>query len=324
MQILFVASESKRGVVSPIVFNQSEAIKCLNVSIDIFTLKSGVVNYFLGIFILRKNLISKDYDLIHAHYGLCGLVSLIARKREKIIVSFMGDDIIGSRKLDGSIFLISKLFAILNRFLARLFYDFVIVKSQEMLVKLGNNTKASVIPNGVDLKVFQSKTKKESLEKIGWNPEMKHIIFVSNPKRLEKNYSLAKKAHGLTNNSSIQLHIIYDIPNNKLFDYYNAADTLLMTSFHEGSPNVIKEAMACNCPAVCTDVGDVKKLFGKIEGYFLVSKDPQDIADKLIQAIEFREHYRFSKGRNRITELGLDSKVVAKKILNTYNNLLIR
>src|SRR4030042_4531165 len=103
-----------------------------------------------------------------------------------------------------------------------------------------------------------------------------------------------------------------------IIHYLNAADVLLLTSFHEGSPNVIKEAMACNCPVVSTDVGDVRWVVGNTSGYYISSFDPGELAEKIKLAIVFREKHRQTNGRDRISELGLDSETVAKKIIDVY------
>ena len=93
------------------------------------------------------------------------------------------------------------------------------------------------------------------------------------------------------------------------------ADLLLSTSRLEGTPNVIKEAMACNCPIVSTNVGDVSWLLGNLEGHYICKNDPIDLASKIEQAFEFGQR---TEGRRRIIELKLDSESIAKRIEKVY------
>ncbi len=66
-----------------------------------------------------------------------------------------------------------------------------------------------------------------------------------------------------------------------------AADCLLLTSRSEGSPQVVKEAMACGCPIVSVDVGDVRERVEGIEGcYVAKSRTPQELADLLRTALQ--------------------------------------
>jgi teichuronic acid biosynthesis glycosyltransferase TuaC len=118
------------------------------------------------------------------------------------------------------------------------------------------------------------------------------------------------------------LHVINCVSIDELKYFYSAADLLLLTSFHEGSPNVIKEAMACNCPIVSTNVGDVPEVIGKTEGCFLASFDPIDVAEKMRFALEFAQTKGRTNGRQRIIELGLDSETVSAKIIEVYNKVL--
>ena len=101
--------------------------------------------------------------------------------------------------------------------------------------------------------------------------------------------------------------------------YLNAADVLLLTSKWEGSPNILKEAMACNCPIVSTDVGDVKWLLGDLEGHYLSSFDAVDFSKKIKQAFIFGKR---TCGRKRIYELGLDSENIADRIITIYNMVI--
>ena len=101
--------------------------------------------------------------------------------------------------------------------------------------------------------------------------------------------------------------------------YLNASDLLLSTSLWEGSPNVIKEAMACNCPIVTTNVGDVKWLLDGVEGCLITTNDPKDVADKIKKALNFKGR---TKGRDKLISLGLDSEHIAKKIIKVYEEVI--
>lgn len=101
--------------------------------------------------------------------------------------------------------------------------------------------------------------------------------------------------------------------------HHNAADVVLLTSLWEGSPNAIKEAMACNCPVVSTDVGDVREVIGNTEGCYISSFEPRDVAKKIQMALDFSKR---TNGKQSIIELGLDSKTVANKIINIYTKVI--
>jgi glycosyltransferase involved in cell wall biosynthesis len=233
----------------------------------------------------------------------------------------MGDDILGSNRADGSITYLSRFIALVNIFFARRLYNHSIAKSEEILKRINSN-KVTLIPNGVDLSLYQILDRQISRSKIGLLKGKILVIFASNPTRTEKNYSLAEKAIILLNDVNILVLCLYEKTQEELVNYYNAADLLLLTSFHEGSPNVVKEAMACNCPVVSTDVGAVKHLFGDSPGYFVTSFDPLDVAAKIKLAIEYRQKYGQTSGRKRIIEMGLDSESVADRLIEAYEKVL--
>jgi len=228
----------------------------------------------------------------------------------------MGDDLVGANDLNGKIRLLSLLLVKLNRFLAKYFYDFNIVKSKEMqnVLKISNSV---VISNGVDFSRFFEIDKETSRKKLDLIKDIKQVLFCSDPKRPEKNFKLANEAVALLPFSNVELSVIYNLKQEDLVHYYNAADCLILTSFHEGSPNVIKEAMACNIPIVSTDVGDVKDVISKTNGCFISSFEPNDVADKIQKAFEYDKR---TTGREDIKHL--ESSIVAKKIINIYKIVL--
>lgn len=315
MKVLFVSSGKADGKPGPIVQEQGNSLIKKGIKVDFFAItKKGLLGHLMEAKRLRNVLSQTKYDIVHAHYGISAIVALLARKGNRMIVSFMGDDILGSNDADGRIKIGSLVLAQINKWLAKRFYDFSIVKSREMHKKL-NVSNSEIIPNGVDCNLFTPLKKNES--------DKKQIIFVSNPERAEKNFSLAKKSVELLNDKSIELKCIYGKEQKDLVAFYNAADVLVLTSFHEGSPNVVKEAMACNCPVVSVNVGDVKELMENVEGCYLSVFDAENIKSNLLKAMEFRKNKIFTKGRDRIIERKLDSDSVAERIITLYKKVLV-
>jgi glycosyltransferase involved in cell wall biosynthesis len=321
MKILFVYSNNG-NLGSSIVLSQARSLKEMNIDLDYYPIDNkGFFGYIKHILILRSYLRNSRFSIIHAHYGLCGLVALFSRKREKIIVSFMGDDLLGSTGNHCEVTLFSKILIMINTYFSRWFYDISIVKSQEMLKVLKNNKKAIVLPNGVDLEIFKPVEKTLAMQKANFVEDKFNIIFVADDGRKEKNFPLAMNAVRLIKNYASKLHVLKNVPVNDLSYYYSAADVLIMTSFHEGSPNVIKEAMACNCPIVSTDVGDISYVIGNTEGCYITSFDPIDISNKIILAMEFsRDHIR-TKGREQLFQLGLRRENIATEIIRIYGSM---
>ena len=307
MKILFVSSGNNKFGISPIVYNQGESIKKYGLYIDYFTIVGkGVFGYLKNVFLIKKK-IKKKYDLIHAHYSLSAFAATLAFPNIPLVVSLMGTD---SQ--------MNLFWRLLIKVCYLAFWDHTIVKSKSMKESLHLN-KASVIPNGVDLNKFKLRDKLEIRKKLGLNGNKKYILFLSNPDRLEKNFSLAKNAVDILPDPSIILLPIFDKKHNEAIDYLNASDILLMTSLWEGSPNAVKEAMACNIPIVSTNVGDVREVIGNTEGCYITSFKAEDVADKIKKALQFGKR---TNGRQRIIELGLDSETIAKKIIKVYEEVL--
>ena len=204
---------------------------------------------------------------------------------------------------------------IVTWFFYRYIWKVTIVKSGE----LQNFFPSSVIiPNGVDCSNFRPIARELALEITGFNSSEKNIIFVAeDPDSVVKNSALAKESVLLLKDENIRLHFISGREFEELPYFYNAADVLLLTSLSEGSANVIKEAMACNCPIVATDVGDIKEVVGSTEGCFITDFDAKEVAAKLELALMFGKR---THGRDTIQHL--DSKIIRERIIEIYKNSL--
>ncbi|MCJ7448589.1 MAG: glycosyltransferase family 4 protein [Bacteroidales bacterium] len=304
MKVLFVSS-GKSGNVGNVVRNQGESLKAAGIEIDYYIIKPGLSGYLSAIPDISKTFKRGNYDLAHAHYSLSGFAASLAGC-SPLVVSLMGSDAFMSGFL-----------RTITQFFYKYKWDTTIVKTRQMK-ELLRMKRAQIIPNGVDIERFKPITMTEARTHINYQSDKKIILFISDPNRTEKNYDLAKEATAIVHNNNIELKQIYNVPNAEVPYYLNAADVLLLTSKYEGSVNVVKEAMACNCPVVSTDVGDVKWMTGGIEGCYITSFEPEAVADKIKAALAFG---KITNGRERIIELGLDSETIARRVVALYEEV---
>lgn len=308
MKVLIICSGNS-GNISTFVQEQALAVRKKGIEVDYFPIIGKNYSGYLGNLAKIKIKISTfDPDLIHAHFGLSALLSNFQR-RVPVISTFHGSDIWVYRK---------------NRFfsqIAHLLSTHTIIVDPGMSEYLIFSKRVTNIPCGVEETTFSPVEKHTAIEKMNLSSDKVNILFASKFDYFEKNYKLAKQAlHILGEGFNLIELKNYSRPQVNLL--LNGCDLALMTSISEGSPQIIKEAMACNCPIVSTDVGDVKKVLGNTNGCYITSFSPADVAEKIKAAVEFRKKTGYTLGRERIIELGLDSESVAGKVIEVYKKVL--
>lgn len=318
MKVIFIASGNKKGGsnVSAFVQSQYDSLKKEELEMRLVgTEGKGAKAYLRAAWKLRKMIREFRPDVVHGHYSLCGWVANIACfglcKKPKIVVSILGSFPTKGKKLK------------LVRWSIQHLWDATIVKSQQTASQLG--LPVNIIPNGVNLEIFEAKSKVDSRKLVGFEDGKKYIIWCSNPDRPEKDWALATEGVRELENKGIRAKLIavYNKTPEEVCTYMNAADCLLLTSVSEGSPNVIKEAMACNCPIVTTNVGDVEERLAGLEGCFIVpervrelgNERVRDVAQALKTALEFGKR---TEGRKRIIADQLEISQIAKRIIKIY------
>jgi glycosyltransferase involved in cell wall biosynthesis len=211
------------------------------------------------------------------------------------------------------------MYKLLICFFARFFHwKAIIVKSQDMYDDL-QIKRAMIVPNGVDLDLFKPMDKTMCRQGLGWDVEKKSVLFPANPSRPEKDFVLAKESVDLLDRE-VKIHVFEQVEHQRTPLFFNAADVVLLTSKWEGSPNVIKEALACGCPIVSTDVGDVRERMAGVEGcYVAITREPKELAELIQKALLFKGR---TKGRDRIVADGLDNRQVAKRLVEIYERAL--
>lgn len=320
VKVLFVSSGNSETGISPIVRNQGESLKN-GIDLDYFTIVGkGAKGYLKNILRLRRFLTTNTYDLIHAHYTLSGWVAVLSFSQLPIIVSYMGSDTYGSYKENGKRKFLSNT-QLLSAKLLQPFVKSIIVKSKNLEKYIYLKGKVNTIPNGVNFDTFRPQNKNTAKKLIGLDPKTKYVLFLGDRNNKRKNFNLLNKAKKLSNGKYKTISP-YPIDHNKITFFLNACDVLVMTSYNEGSPNVIKEAMACNCPIVSTDVGDIKWVIGDTLGCYLSSFNPRDVASNLLHALEYSEKYGRTEGRKRLIKLGLDTETIANRIIDVYKSVI--
>ncbi|WP_262177329.1 glycosyltransferase family 4 protein [Haloarcula laminariae] len=256
--------------------------------------------------ILKSSLV-EDYDLVHINSGVVAPLGL-GQPQRPVVMTFWGDDVLGDR-LGGLQPKLTKLCATRS--------DHVIVRSQEMKDALPCD--ATIIPSGVDMSLFSPMDQVRAQEAVGWNPDERHVIFPYHPSNEKKRYPVARETVERVDEAvdeRVRLQVVDDVDFDDMPLYYNAADALLMPSLREGSPNTVKEAMACNLPVVSTEAGDTRTRLGPVDNSYVCSTD-SELVDGLIAVLESGAR---SDGREFVEEVSLER--MGERILSIYESVL--
>lgn len=287
-----------------------------DISFRIYNIRGNInkLEYIKSLYKIYQIIEREEVDLIHVHYGLSGLFLLNPFKKIKIpiILTLHGGDIQAEQGKWFQLFLVKHI-------LKRVNHVITLNKKMDKYVKrfVCNST---IIPCSVDTDFFtpipssiNNTTKSNSI----------NIIFPSSHNRAVKNYPLFQKTIQILQNkyklicNEIELK---DMNREQIRDEYRNADIMLMTSISEGSPQVIKEAMACNLPIVTTLVGDVDYLLdGVANSGWVFPHDENLLAEKTYDIIESKA--KGINSREKIFKLQLDAKNVSTNIVQIYTSL---
>ena len=337
MKILIVASD-KNGRFAPFIDEQITALQARGMEVLRYGITGkGIIGYLRELPALRRAIKQHHPDIIHAHYGLSGLLANLQR-RVPVVTTYHGSDINVPAILRFS--KIAMRLSAYNIFVSKRNIDLAIgQRGDEAKRRLG---KYSLLPCGVNLPKPWSEMQHQQVEQLTLNQwvqevlsaDAKHVLFAGAFDNAVKDPELAKSVIAFYNEAMGNRQWAIDLDANrqiKLIELkgytrdqvtalmYNC-DALLMTSKTEGSPQVVKEAMACGCPIVSVDVGDVAERVSGVEGCYVVpTREPKDIAEALLKAIQFGGK---TNGREKIVEYGLSNDQVAKRLQAIYDSIL--
>jgi glycosyltransferase involved in cell wall biosynthesis len=271
--------------------------------------------YAEAILRVRKLAASGKFDMVHAHYGLTGFVA--AFQPLPLVVSFCGDDLLGTPNGSGDITFVSRVTTYLSQLAARR-AAVIICKSEGMRARLhrtADRARALVIPNGVDTRLFTPGDRLKARARLGLDRNEHLVLFPNTPSERRKRLDIAEAAMVLLNRClPARLLVVQNVVPEEMPYYYQAADCLLLTSDWEGSPNVVKEALCCDLPVVSVPVGDVERWIRIAPGCQLVDRDPTAIAEALEEVLQRAGRV---EGRAVRDEVALEP--IAARVLSAYS-----
>ena len=302
------------------VKTQAESLRRAGVDVEVFRIsgRNQKLSYGKAILEVRRRVKRGDIDLIHAHYSFAGIVARMQRK-VPVVVTYHGDDLLGTVAPSGNKTSWSVAVVAMGKILAR-FIDAAIVQNVEMASKI-SNANVRILPHEVDLDVFRPTEKDQARAELGLAKDKKYLLFAADPRISVKRFPLAKASADLLarRDPLVELLVVCKESQQRLALHMSACDALVFPSYQEGSPNIVKQAMACNLPIVATDVGDVREVVGQTEGCYICNPVVGEFTGALNEILKT---CRRTNGREHVRHL--NPSAVAEKLIQVYKDAIAR
>ena len=302
----------------PFVTEQGESLRATGCEVDYYLVRG---NYVKAVGALKAKIREFKPDIVHAHFGLSAITAEL-QSLVPVVTTFHNGE-----THRWWVNLLSSLFSQRAKhviYVAQHVRDLSYFKAKNY----------SIIPCGVPMDQCVVMDKEEARQRLNWDANKKYILFGGAFDNLRKNYPLLKEAVSIIDNlkSTIEVIEMRGLSREQCVLRMNAADVFALPTKNEGSPQALKEAMACTCPIVATDVADIKHLLGDLPGHYVLPNkkgnaawwvgdehSAEELAELLKQALAFKGR---TEGRKRIVELGYTNEQIAEKLVNIYEHIL--
>lgn len=108
------------------------------------------------------------------------------------------------------------------------------------------------------------------------------------------------------------VHLLGEVDHREMPMIYSLVDVLVLASISEGSPAVVREAIACGTPVVATDVGDTASVLTEGTG-IIASNDPRQFARAIKEVLSWDRSFvvrKCGKARQRFSFESVGMKYV--------------
>ena len=294
---------------------------------------------FVTLFYRRLVRRIKGYDLISAHSINCGILASRVAERDNVpfCVTWHGTDI------HTTPFVNSSKFKSISKILNSASYNFFVSQTLNSVgLTITPQMKSTVLYNGRNSSfVKYDADKRDLLRKIyGGDGDTKVVSFVGNlvdvknPQLLapifssvQRKYSgsivfwvigsgkLASQVEGACREYGVNCTMWGAQPVDKMPDFFNCIDVVVLPSKNEGLPLVTVEALACGANVVGSDVGGIGEAIGKENVFLLGNSFVEDISNRIVQMLLTEVNQPLSEK--------FEWENTAMKEIEIYNKLLI-
>ena len=322
LSVLMLTSEWPREAdhTAHFVQRQVRFLEAAGVRVEVFPFRGAgsPLRYASAWLRARRRLARRDFDLVHAQFGQSALLAI--PKRVPLVITFRGDDLLGVIGADGRPTRAGWILQQLSRLVAR-GADAIIVVAEHMARRLPRRVPVHVVPSGIDLELFRPLPPGPARERLGLPEGERLVLFVGDPADARKRGDLARNAISrLAGSLRARLVVAWRVPHAQMPEYMAACDALVFTSLQEGSPNAVKEALACDLPVVSVPVGDVAERLQGIAGCELCADDrPETIAAALTRVLA-----RGGRIAGRAAVRDLDERLLTQQVIAIYRDAVNR
>src|SRR6266516_570452 len=322
LSVLMITSEwpHDAGHTAHFIVRQARCLEGAGVQVQVFPFRGAKqpFRYLSAWWRVRRRLARERFDLVHAQFGQSALLAF--PKRLPLVVTFRGCDLQGMLdQRDGHLTAAGRL---LRRFCQWVAHraDAVILVSAHMRRFLRHRSApVHVIPSGIDFDLFRPLPRAAARARLGLPPDEHLVLFVGDPADPRKRGDLARRAlERLAATRPARLVVAWRAPHEEMPYYMGACDALVFTSRQEGSPNAVKEALACDLPVVSVPVGDVAERLQGVAGCEVCADDrPETIAAALARVLA-----RGARIAGRDSVRHLDERLLTQQVIAIYRAAL--
>jgi glycosyltransferase involved in cell wall biosynthesis len=329
MKVLLLTSmypTPDRPFAGTFVATQAESLRRAGVDVEVQViaragrgprLVQGALKYLAAVPQLRRRVAVGDVDVVHAHYSYPGFVALTQR-RAPVVVTYHGDDLLGTPRPGGRRTLVSRLLVVpASRLLTR-FVAGSVVQNRRMAALVPARG-LRVIPCELDAEMFRPVDRVEARRRLGLDPDRPYLLFAADPRIPHKNFPLAERAAALVRDDvpGATLVTVFREPQQTLALYLSACDVLLFPSFQEGSPNLVRQALACGLPVLASDVGDLRETVADGRDCVVLPLDAVAFARAAVEIL--RSGRRADPNRTALARF--DRQAIAGQLVEVYEDV---